>query len=330
MAQIVLGIGTSHGPMLVTETETWGLRVPADKMIRHAWKGGEWSFDELVAARAGTGIAEQANKAVWDERQALCQANIERLADVFAEARIDVAVIVGNDQNEIYRNSLNPAFAVHYGDTITNYEFTPERLRELPPGIEVSLPGYIPAGGADYAACPELARQIIAQAIADEFDVAAMESLPRLETPHAWGFIYRRIMRDNPVPSVMVTVNTFFPPNQPTMRRCHKFGQSILEAIRSWDSDKRVAIIASGGLTHFVVDEEVDRTFLGALESGDLEPVFAMGEKTFRDGTSEMKNWIPVAGAMGMLRLKAHLLDYIPCYRSEAGTGNAMGFVYWQ
>ena len=24
------------------------------------------------------------------------------------------------------------------------------------------------------------------------------------------------------------------------------------------------------------------------------------------------------------------LLDYVPCYRSEAGTGNAMGFAYWE
>ena len=23
-------------------------------------------------------------------------------------------------------------------------------------------------------------------------------------------------------------------------------------------------------------------------------------------------------------------IDYVPCYRSEAGTGNAMGFVYWK
>ena len=42
---------------------------------------------------------------------------------------------------------------------------------------------------------------------------------------------------------------------------------------------------------------------------------------------------IPVvraAGAMAQLGLEPHLLDYVPCYRSEAGTGNAMGFVYWQ
>jgi 3-O-methylgallate 3,4-dioxygenase len=23
-------------------------------------------------------------------------------------------------------------------------------------------------------------------------------------------------------------------------------------------------------------------------------------------------------------------VDYVPCYRSEAGTGNAMAFVYWR
>jgi 3-O-methylgallate 3,4-dioxygenase len=79
-------------------------------------------------------------------------------------------------------------------------------------------------------------------------------------------------MRDNPCPSVMVTVNTFYPPNQPRARRCFDFGQSILKAIRAWDSDQRVALIASGGLTHFVIDEEVDRTFLAALENNDLDP----------------------------------------------------------
>ena len=26
----------------------------------------------------------------------------------------------------------------------------------------------------------------------------------------------------------------------------------------------------------------------------------------------------------------AQVVDYVPCYRSLAGTGNAMGFVYWR
>ncbi len=55
-----------------------------------------------------------------------------------------------------------------------------------------------------------------------------------------------------------------------------------------------------------------------------------LGEAIFQAGTSEVKNWIPVAGAMADLGYPPTVVDYIPCYRSEAGTGNAMGFVYWR
>ena len=51
MAEIVLGIGTSHGPMLVTETELWGSRISADMANKHPWHGRSWTFDELVEAR---------------------------------------------------------------------------------------------------------------------------------------------------------------------------------------------------------------------------------------------------------------------------------------
>src|SRR3954466_13089825 len=102
MAQIVLGIGTSHGPMLVTETELWGKRIPADRANLHAWRGERWSFDQLVAARSGEGLDCQITKHVWDDRQQRCQAAIERLADLFTEAKPDVAVIIGNDQMEIF------------------------------------------------------------------------------------------------------------------------------------------------------------------------------------------------------------------------------------
>jgi 3-O-methylgallate 3,4-dioxygenase len=330
MAEIVLGIGTSHGPMLVTETETWGARVPADKMNKHPWRGKMWSYDQLIEARKDENLAAQITKEVWDERQARCQAAIEKLADVFTEAKVDVAVIFGNDQNEIFDTSLNPAFGVFYGDVITNYEFTPERMAKLPPGIDISIPGYIPKGGAEYRGKPDLALKIIEQAMEDGFDVAAMKSMPKPETPHAYGFIYRRIMRDDPVPSVPLTVNAFFPPNQPHVARCYDFGKSVLSAVKAWESDARVAFIASGGLTHFVIDEEVDGIFFDALRAKNIQRVAELGEAVFQDGTSEMKNWVPVAGAMADLGLEPNVIDYVPCYRSEAGTGNAMGFVYWQ
>ncbi|MBC2778903.1 DODA-type extradiol aromatic ring-opening family dioxygenase [Parasphingopyxis marina] len=330
MAEIVLGIGTSHGPMLVTDTELWGTRIPADKAARHPWRGKLWSFDELVEARKDERLDLQISKAVLDERQARSQAAIETLADVFAEAEIDVAVILGNDQMEIFDERLIPAFSVYYGETISNTEFTDERIAQLPPGIAESIAGYIPPGGADYSGHPELGLAIIEGAMADGFDVATMKALPKPETPHAFGFVYRRIMRDDPVPSVPVLVNTFYPPNQPSVSRCYDFGKSVLAAIQGWESDARVAVIASGGLTHFVIDEKVDQLFFDALRDRDIGRVAELGEAVFQDGTSEIKNWVPVAGAMAELGLDPTVVDYVPCYRSEAGTGNAMGFVHWR
>lgn len=330
MAEIVLGIGTSHGPMLVTGTEQWKARLAFDQSASHAWRGGDWSFDQLVAERAGENLAATLTKEAMEARNRRCQDALDRLAEIFTEARIDVAVIFGNDQMEIFDERLIPAFSVFYGDTITNYEFPPERLAKLPPGIEVSLPGYIPEGGSEYAGHPELARAIIEQAMEEEFDVAAMKSLPKPETPHAFGFVYRRIMRDAPVPSVPVLVNTFYPPNQPRVGRCYDFGKAVLRGISNWKSDARVAVFASGGLSHFVIDEDLDRTFFEAIEARDIGRVADFGETVFRDGTSEIKNWVPLAGMMAELGLDPQVIDYVPCYRSEAGTGNAMGFVVWQ
>jgi 3-O-methylgallate 3,4-dioxygenase len=329
MAEIVLAIATSHGPMLVTDPSHWSKRLPADRANRHAWRGRSWTFDELVEARAAEDLTARSTPEAMQASAARSQAALDKLAEVFEAADADVSVIIGNDQMEIFDSRLVPAFSVFHGETITNHEFPPERMAQLPPGIDVAIPGYIPPGGAEYAGQPDLARAIIEQAMADEFDVAAMASLPKPETPHAFGFVYRRIMRDRPTPSVPVLVNTFYPPNQPRVGRCYRFGRSILKAIRGWRSDARVAVFASGGLTHFVIDEEVDRLMLDALRERDIAKVEALGETVMQDGTSELKNWIILAGLMAELELTPTVVDYVPCYRSAAGTGNAMGFVYW-
>jgi len=69
---------------------------------------------------------------------------------------------------------------------------------------------------------------------------------------------------------------------------------------------------------------------MDALRSRRIEGVAKLGEPIFQAGTSEIKNWVPVAGAMAHLGYEPNVIDYVPCYRSMAGTGNAMGFVYWK
>ena len=53
-------------------------------------------------------------------------------------------------------------------------------------------------------------------------------------------------------------------------------------------------------------------------------------ESSYQSGTSEIKNWIATMAALEGTGLEFDLVDYIPCYRSEAGTGNAMAFALWK
>jgi 3-O-methylgallate 3,4-dioxygenase len=287
---------------LSTPPEEWGQRVVADKRNKeHHYKGKTWTYEQLVDARKGEGLQKQIELPVWRERHAACRKALGELAKVFADVKPDVAVIVGNDQKEIFRDAYTPALTVFNGKTITNTMFSDERIAALPPGIAVAIPGHIPPEGATYPGAPDLAEHIIKSLTSDEFDVSTLTQLPHDETPHAFGFIYRQIMLDQAVPSVPVILNTFYPPNQPSVRRCYEFGESLVQAIESWQSDARVALIASGGLTHFVIDEEVDRAIFDAMKSGSIEKVADLGEPIFQAGTSEVKNWVPVAGAMAHL-----------------------------
>jgi 3-O-methylgallate 3,4-dioxygenase len=330
MAEIVLAIGSSHGPMLSTPPEGWNLRVPDDRRNRQWYRNRTWSFDELVAERRGEQLEQQVTLARWRERHAACRAAIRQLAAIFEEVRPDVTILFGDDQMECFRHGVVPSLGIFYGEHFVNSEYATERIASLPPGIAPSLPGHIPPGGATYPGSPELALHLIRHAQGSGFDLCAMKRLPGDETPHAFGFLCRQIMSDRVIPSIPVFINTFYPPNQPTAARCAELGLALLEALRNWPQPLRIALMASGGLTHFVINEEIDRQVLGAITSGDVSGITRLPETTFQSGTSEIKNWIPVVAMMSALGVPAHVVDYIPCYRSLAGTGNAMGFVYWR
>ena len=92
-----------------------------------------------------------------------------------------------------------------------------------------------------------------------------------------------------------VFVNTFYEPNPPTARRCYEFGVALGAAIRA-SRDLRVGVVASGGLGHFVIDEDLDRGFMEALTAKDPEFMVSLEDDLLRSGTSEYRNWVVVAG----------------------------------
>jgi OH-DDVA oxygenase/3-O-methylgallate 3,4-dioxygenase len=83
-------------------------------------------------------------------------------------------------------------------------------------------------------------------------------------------------------------------------------------------------------MTHFVIDEDFDRTFVTALKNKDKKYLTSIPLKDLQSGTSELKSWISLAGVLKDLTAEMQELDYVPCYRSPAGTGTANGFYWWE
>jgi hypothetical protein len=331
MAEIVLGIGTSHGPLLSTPPELWDLRAGADRVNKqHAYRGKTYDYESLLRERA-PGFAKEIEMDSRRERYARCQKALDAVGKKFKDVAPDAFVIVGNDQREIFSEALTPAITVFRGAQIWNI---PDTHPEVSPGLKIAEAGNCPPEGATYAGAQDLADYLIKTLVALDFDLTQATRLPtdsaRLGIPHAYGFVYHRVLGDTPPPSVPIIFNVHYEPNRPSIRRCLSLGHALRIALRSWNGHKRVALVASGGLTHFVIDEEFDRRVLSAMERGDEDALAKLPEEYFRVGTAEIKNWLPVIAAMTAEGKRFHKIDYVPCYRSDAGTGNAMAFVYWE
>jgi OH-DDVA oxygenase len=330
MAEIVLGIGSSHGPLLSTPPEQWDLRAKADRENKAHWyRGKTYDYDSLLRERA-PGFAREIDVETRRERFAKCRRAMEALGQKFNEVSPDAVVIVGNDQREFFNAGLTPAITVYRGSRIRNVQ----HLNEDAPGLNIAEPGNSPAEGATYPGATSLADHILDKLADENFDLAQSDDTPsgapRGGIPHAYGFLYHSILQDKTPPSVPIILNVHFPHNTPKLRRCLELGRALHRAIASFTGFRRVALMASGGLTHFVIDEDLDRAVMAAMKSRDEEALARLPENVFKVGTAEIKNWYPVAAAMNAAGLGYHQVDYVPCYRSEAGTGNAMCFAYWQ
>jgi OH-DDVA oxygenase/3-O-methylgallate 3,4-dioxygenase len=336
MAEIVLGMWTSHGPTLSTTPEQWSLRVPFDKTKPdHPFRGRTYDFPSLVALRQGERLAEQSSMPEREKRSLACTQAISAMAQAWEAAKPDVAVIMGNDQHELFLDDVIPAITVFHGPTIWDQPADEQQAAQMPAGIHEAEWGHTPPQYTEYPGHPDLAAHLIRSAVAGGYDVATSKTLPNHPghwtsgIGHAFGFIYRQIMRDKVVPNVPIIFNTFFPPNQPPARRCYEFGKLVGKTIRAWPANVRVAVFGSGGMSHFVIDEALDQRIFTALRNRDAESLCMIEESVLQSGSSELKNWIAAAGALFDTPLKGDVVGYQPCYRSEAGTGTANGFVCW-
>ncbi len=335
MAEIVLGMGSSHAPQLALTPAGWWRRAEGDRVDRDFWyRGSTYTFDELCEARAGEHLERQLDPDLAERRYQACQRGIAALAETLGRVAPDVCIVVGDDQMEAFLEDNMPAISVYWGETV-DVAGADERRPSGVPGRDESMLGNQARARTTHPCAPDLARHLIASLIADEFDVAHSHRLPKGRhgnggIGHAFTYVYHRLMQDEVTPHVPLFLNTYYPPNQPSMRRCYELGRALRRAVASWNSPKSVAFIASGGLSHKTIEEELDELVIRALRDGNEELITTLPMERFMSGTSEIRNWAVVAGAMKDSDLAFELIDYVPCYRSEAGTGCAMGFALWR
>ena len=339
MANIVLGMALSHTPQLNTAAEDWNLRVEVDKKrTDHIYRGKRYDWSGLLKVRQGD--VKEADITLEQKIASLKIGRdaIDQLEKYYQDVKPDIAVIVGNDQKEMFSDDIQPAFTIYAAEKITNKPRTDAEKSRMPLATTIADHGHIPPEETTYDCHPELANHIIKMAINDEFDVSYTNEQHFVSSdksimqgiPHAFGFVYRQIMKDKVIPNVPIIQNTFYPPNQPTAKRCFDFGKSIGRSIQAWESDSKVGIFASGGLSHFVVDEEFDRKFLKILLGENWDELSELDETIFQSGTSECKNWVTAAGILSVSDLKMNLLNYQTFYRSLGGIGTGTAFAAWK
>ncbi len=326
MATIVAGLAASHSPQLSTPSELWRLHAERDRGNKELhYRGAVYDYESLVEARRAENLERHLDEATWQAKHDRCDGAIAALAATLKSVAPDIVLIVGDDQREMFLDDGMPTFAIFWGETV---ECIPKPEEELPPSLRPARWANYGEAREEYRCAPALGRHLVERMMEEAYDVSQLRQQPAGRSiGHAFNFVKIRMMGDLEASIQPVMVNTYFPPNQPTAARCYGFGQALRRAVESWESDARVAVVASGGLSHFVIDEELDQRVLDAFRSRNARRVEAIAQAELVSGTSEIRNWAVLAGAVEHLELE--VVDYVPTYRSAAGTGCGMGFARW-
>lgn len=246
------------------------------------------------------------------------------VAQWLAQAKPDVLLVVYNDHVTSFFFDHYSAFALGIGESYS-------------PADEGGGPRQLPPIGGHAG----LARHIGASLVADEFDMSFFQDKPldhgcfsplSVMLPHATHW---------PTKIIPLQVGVLqFP--APSARRCYKLGQAIRRAVESYPEDLRVAIVATGGLSHQVHGEragfnntEWDKTFLDLFES-DPEALLELTHADYvRLGgfeSAEVVMWMVMRGAMSGRMKCLHRDYYLPSmtgiavavYENEAADDPAM------
>jgi aromatic ring-opening dioxygenase catalytic subunit (LigB family) len=297
MAKLIGALAMSHAPQLIMPPEKWP-DLPARAK-------GPFNPKATIASE----ITPEAHLA----RAAQCKAAIAGLREKLEALNPDAVIVFGDDQHEnIFDDNMSP-FCIYTAEKVA----ATEHFLYLGAKAEDQMTHYD---------VPALAGDLLHQLWERDFDLAwSRETRDPCGLGHAFGRALKFLMPTKKIPIVPIMVNTYYPP-APSARRCLRLGEALRASLEAIPGDQRIVLLASGGLSHTVIDESFDHAFIGALYNRDVTYLESLSADQMMYGTSEIRNWIILSGAMP--KGVSHV-DYIPCYRNADGVGCAMGFASW-
>ncbi len=222
-------------------------------------------------------------------------------------------VIVGADHYMLFGTSCLPSFLIGTGDVDGPLDALPGLKRRIIPTSE-ALASFIAehghANGLDWA---------VARALTVDHSIGVPEQKivqPLREAGRSLGTI--------PV-YLAAGVDPYI-----KLGRAAQVGAGIRRAVEAFPGDERVAVIGSGGISHWVgtaemgrVNEDFDRRILGFAGEGDLKGLTTLSDEyILREGGNggmEVRNWACAMGAMGAFR--GEVIDYAAVPEWVTGLG---------
>lgn len=305
-----LGLASSHAPGMWRQPEDWPQfinRMPPE--IR----------DHLPY----TAKVEIESLEIRQDYYNRIHAAFAQLREQFQAYRPDALIMIGDDQRDMFDEVNNPTFAIYTGEEPmwgidVRTRFGPPEQRQ-----KVYFQNHV-----------ELSRVLLKGLVKRGFDMASLGKFEARAAPdrgvsHAVVNLAPEVDPNQEVPVIGIFLNEYYPP-LPSAERCAQLGEAIYDILA--DRPERVAIYASGGLSHFPgefnvgwIDRSLDKWILERLERNDvdaLKHLFTFDSDNMRAGTGEVRAWISVAAAM---RRPAKVLEYVPAHCTVTGCG----FAYW-
>ena len=221
-------------------------------------------------------------------------AAMQELGKVLDEARPDVIVFLGSDHVETFSVTCVPTFAIIAGSRVV------ARFA----GREYNLPNH-----------REMAEDMLNKLVVEHnFDIAYSEDA---ELGHAFAVPFEYVLGAREIPVIPFFTNVYVPP-LPTPKRCAALGKAIAAIVKG--RKERVAIVASGGMSHFPgtrkylhPEFDFDRWLVAQFEAGNTDALLNMtGTQLDEVGNTETLNWATMFGAIGAEQ--GELIEYIPTW----------------